>query len=129
VSFVLTRDPEELAARAGGFLADRIEYNLLATVLMGVLDNRQAGGSPLFAYRVDRHHDVDSVALRVPPWPLLTSELDAGTAAELVERWLGEDPALRGVNGLTATARAVARAWAEVTGGTTSCRMREAIHV
>ena len=129
MTIVLTRDPDELAARAGDFLAAQIEYNLLATVLMNVVNRPPADGSALFAYGLDGHQDVVSVALRVPPWPLLTSELDASEAVELVERWLGQDPELPGVNSLEATAQAVARAWAQLTGATTSCRMRQAMHV
>jgi predicted GNAT family acetyltransferase len=129
MTIVLTRDPSELAARAGGFLASRIECNLLATVLMNVVNRASADRTALFAYGLDGHRDVVSVALRVPPWPLLTSELDSSEAAQLVERWLREDPELSGVNSLKATAQAVARAWAQLTGGTTSCRMRQAMHV
>lgn len=50
-------------------------------------------------------------------------------AGELLDVWLPEDPELPGVNGPPATARAVAAAWAERTGGRTHCRMREAMHV
>jgi predicted GNAT family acetyltransferase len=71
---------------------------------------------------------VEAVALRVPPWFLLTSELDATAADELIEMWLRADPELPGVNGVPETARALAAAWNRQSGGTTRCRMREAMH-
>ncbi len=123
--FVLTRDPSELSARADEFIAARIERNVLATVLMNAVGGRYEG---LFGYGLDDRGRVAYVALRTPPWPLLTSELDTRHARELVEIWLAEDPELNGVNGVPDTARAVAAAWAELTGGTTRLRMRDAMH-
>lgn len=72
---------------------------------------------------------MEAVALRVPPWFLLTSELDATAADELIEIWVGADPELPGVNGVPETARALAAAWNRQTGGATRCRMREAMHL
>jgi hypothetical protein len=129
VSFVLTRDPEGLAARASDWLAERIERNVLATVLMNVLDGHHGSGVPVLAYGLDGNGEQVSAARRVPPWPLLASELDTSDAAEFVELWLNEDPHVPGVNGLPVTARAIAHAWAQRTGGRTSRRMREAMHV
>jgi predicted GNAT family acetyltransferase len=66
--------------------------------------------------------------LRTPPWPLLTSELDPPFARELVACWLREDPGLNGVNGVPDSARAIAAAWASLTGGETRLRMSNAMH-
>jgi hypothetical protein len=127
--FVLTRDPQEFASQAGRFIAGRIECNVLGTVLMSVLDGVYGEVSPLFAYAPAGEGDVQAIALRLPPWLLLTSELDQSMAEELIELWLSEDPAVPGVNGTPASARAIAGAWTRHTGGTTRCRMREAMHV
>jgi predicted GNAT family acetyltransferase len=125
VRFVLTRDPSELSGRADAFIAGRIERNVLATVLM----NAVAGGyEGLFAYGLDDRGDVAYAGLRTPPWPLLTSELDPRHARELIEIWLAEDPELNGVNGVPDTARAIASAWTELTGGATRLRMSDAMH-
>ncbi len=66
--------------------------------------------------------------LRTPPWVLRASEIDGEHAGELMRTWLAEDPELPGVDGVTTSARAIAAAWSERTGGTTACRMQEAIH-
>lgn len=124
--FVFTRDPREFAARAGDFLERRIERNVIATVLLTILDGRHS--ESLFAYGLDRESRLSFAGLRTPPWFLLASELDEEHAGEFVRAWLGEDPELPGVDGLTDTARAITAAWAEHTGGSTACRMREAIH-
>ena len=124
--FVLTRDPREFAARVGDFLERRIERNVIATVLLTILDGRHS--ESLFAYGLDGDDEVGFACLRVPPWFLLASEIDDDHAGELVSAWLREDPELPGVDGVTTAARAIAAAWAAHTGGTTACRMREAIH-
>ena len=123
---VLTRDPREFAARVGDFLERRIERNVIATVLLTILDGRHS--ESLFAYGLDGDDEVGFACLRVPPWFLLASEIDDDHAGELVSAWLWEDPELPGVDGVTTAARAIAAAWAAHTGGTTTCRMREAIH-
>ena len=82
--FVLTRDPTEFAARTERLLSERIECNVLATVLMEVLDGVHADSSALFAYGLDDRDEIRFAALRTPPYPLLASPLEAG-AEELVE--------------------------------------------
>ena len=124
--FVLTRDPREFDSRVGDFLKARIERNVIATVLLNILDGRHP--EALFVYAVDGEDQVCFAGLRTPPWFLLASEIDGEHAGELVRTWLVEDPELPGVDGVTASARAIAAAWAEHTGGTTSRRMEEAIH-
>jgi predicted GNAT family acetyltransferase len=128
VRFVLTRDAEAFAASAEGFLADRVERNVLATVLLKARDGHFARHGSLFAFGLDEDERVCAAALRTPPWPLLASDLDASSADELIELWLSRDPDVPGVSGQSATARAVADAWGRRTGGRSHCRMREAMH-
>ena len=124
--FVLTRDPREFHTRVSGFLEQRIERNVISTVLLNILDGRHP--QALFVYGLDDEGEVSFAGLRTPPWFLLASEIDGDHAGELVRTWLAEDPELPGVDGVTTSARAIAAAWAEHTGGATSCRMQEAIH-
>jgi predicted GNAT family acetyltransferase len=72
---------------------------------------------------------VRFLAMRLPPWPLLVSELDPESCEALVERWLREDPRAPGVSAVPATARAVAAAWTKRAGGGSIVQMREALHV
>ncbi len=127
MQFLLTRDPEEFAARAEGFLAERVERNVLATVL--VRARRRGSSTGLFAAGLDEGGRTCAAALRLPPWPLLASELDAGDAAALVDAWFAEDPAVPGVSAQAATARAIVAAWVGRAGGRAECRMREAMHL
>ncbi len=129
MQFVLTRDVRAFAGRVSAFLESRIEYNLLATVLATVLDGIHAVVSPLFAYGSDERDRVQFAALRTPPWFMLASALEGDDARELVMQWLEVDPELPGIDALPGTARAIAAAWRERTGGATRCVMREAVHV
>jgi predicted GNAT family acetyltransferase len=129
VRVVLTRDVEEFAARAEGFLAERVERNVLATVLGHVRSGRFDVSRSLFACCLDEREQVRAAAMRTLPWPLLACDFDATTAELLVERWLVEDPSVSGVNAQPQTARAVAAAWSRHTGGTSRCSMREAMHL
>jgi predicted GNAT family acetyltransferase len=129
VEFVLTTDVEQFAARADGFLAERVERNVLATVLLEARRQRSGGGRQVFAYGIDNGARVVAAALRTPPWPLLVSELDEASADALMDAWLTVDPSVPGVNAAAASARANAAAWTRRTGGSTRCRMHEAMHV
>ncbi|HTU88319.1 MAG TPA: GNAT family N-acetyltransferase [Solirubrobacteraceae bacterium] len=124
--FVLTTDAEEFAARTERLMSERIECNILATVLRRVLEG--AFAATLFAYGVAADDEVTFAALHTPPWPMLASPL-AGDADELMERWLGDDPDVERVTAVPATARAIAAAWARHTGGTARTTMREAMHL
>jgi GNAT superfamily N-acetyltransferase len=128
VQFVLTHDPNEFAGRTERFLAGRIECNVLATVLLNVLDRVYADSSPVFAYGLGNRDDVVFAALRTPPHPLLASPLEAG-ADEFVELWLKEDPDVGSVTSVPETARAIAAAWERRTGGTARRTLREAAHI
>ncbi len=125
--FVLTRDPAEFAARTERLLAARLECNVLATVLINVLDGHADSGA-LFAYGLADDDEVQFAALRTPPHPWLASPLDADPG-ELVELWLQADPEVAGVTSVPQTARAIAAAWAEQTGGTARRALREAMHI
>jgi RimJ/RimL family protein N-acetyltransferase len=125
--FVLTGEVREFAERTGALFRRRIECNIHATVLQQILDGRHAAAT--FAYGLDDDDDVAFAALRTPPWSMLATELEPCEAAAFIERWLEADPRLPGVNALPWTARAIAAAWAESTGGITEVRMRQAMHV
>ena len=124
--FVLTRDPAEFAVRTEPLLSGRIECNVLATVLMNVLDGGHAAA--VFAYGVGDGDEVRFAALRTPPHPLIASPLE-GDATELVELWLRADPGLDRVTSVPGTARTIAAAWKERTGGTAHRALREAMHI
>jgi predicted GNAT family acetyltransferase len=127
---VVTRDVEEFAARAEGFLAQRFERNVLATVLMRIKRGYLPDEPPTFAYGLDGQDSVAAAALRVPPWPLLvTAVADPGDAKILAERWLAEDPSVDAVSAEPATARAVSTAIAAISGRRERLRIDEAMHV
>jgi RimJ/RimL family protein N-acetyltransferase len=128
VKLTLTRDVEEFAARTRRLFESRIDCNLIATVCAGVLAGRYPESAPLFAYGTD-DDERGFAALRTPPWDMLVTALPAGSEDELVGRWLREDPAVSGVEGPVDAARAIASAWAKVTGGTAVCRLRELTYV
>ena len=126
--FVLTRDAREFRARTERLLSARLECNILATVLMNVLQGLHC--DPLFAYGLAETGDeVAFAALRTPPWPLLASPLAGADADELVELWLREDPDVPGVSGVPETTGAIGAAWARLTGGVTRRTMSEGMHV
>lgn len=124
MKLAFTRDGEEFAARTRELFESRFEYNLIATVLAGVLAGRYPNTEPLFTYGVTRGR-VRFAALRTPPWDVLATEIDLEGAREFVQAWLAEDPSVPGVNGPVGGARAIASAWAEHTGGQARCRFRE----
>lgn len=128
VEILLTADPHDFAAHASGFLADRPERNVAATVLASIISGRYAGSGPRFAYGRSPSGQTRFAALRTPPWPLLVSDLEPTLAPALIHRWLADDPGLPGVSGLPAAARAVASTWRDRTGGRSHCHMRTALH-
>lgn len=127
--FILTRDVEEFAQHAQDFLAARVEHNVLATLLVNLRRGRPSPSPPLLAYGVAEGGETAAAALRIPPWPLLVTDLDDDAAGALMDAWLARDPAVAGATGPSASVRAVAAAWAGRTGGTSRCRMREAMHL
>ncbi len=117
MSFVLTDDANEFSHRAWGFLEQRMQCNVLATVLMSALDGRYDDVRSLFGYSLDGTGAVTAVAIRTPPFAILTSELEPAAAEALLDAWLREDPELSGANAVPATARALAEGWRARTGG------------
>jgi RimJ/RimL family protein N-acetyltransferase len=128
VRFELTRDPREFVSRAGRFLEQRLEDNVLATVTLDVLGGRVMAQPPLFALGLEPEGQVQWMGVRTPPLPMLAAELDGADAPALVEVWLSEDPDVPGVNAQPATGRQIAAAWCARTGGSSACRIRMAMH-
>ncbi len=126
----LTRDVREFANRVEEFLAAHAERNVIATVLVSLKDGVSFGSAaPLFAYVLDDGGEVVAAAMRTPPWPLLAIGFTGREqAGELMRAWLAQDSGVLGVNAETHTARAIAAAWAELTGGGTYRQMHEAMH-
>lgn len=125
----LTRRLADLDPRVEDFLAQRVERNVPASLLVHARAGRLPGAESLFAWALRPGGQIGFFAMRTAPWPMLVSELDDGDAEALIERWLPEDPALPGVSGVPAAARALAAAWQERTGGRVRCRMRDAMYV
>jgi predicted GNAT family acetyltransferase len=128
MSFVLTDDASEFKRRAWAFLEQRMQCNVLATVLMSVLDGRYDDVRSLFGYSLDDTGAVSAVAIRTPPFSMLTSELMPAAAEALLDAWLGEDPELPGANAAPATASALAEGWRARTGGSTRRARSMAMH-
>ncbi|MBV9806847.1 MAG: GNAT family N-acetyltransferase [Solirubrobacterales bacterium] len=129
--FVLTRDAHEFAARTERLLSARLECNVLATVLMSVIDGAHREPPPMFVYGQGEQAGQEAMfaAMRTPPFPLLTSPLDDASADDLMDVWLQADADLSSVSGMPDTARAIAAAWVDRTGGSTRCTLSEAMHV
>ncbi len=109
-------DARQFAARADGFLAERLERNVLATTLAGVFAGRYERA--IFAVGLDDSGVTAAVALRTPPNKMLAAGFEDGAdAADLIAAWLPVDSGLPGVSAEPATAVAVATAWAAATGG------------
>jgi len=125
--FERIREPQEFAERVWPFVAERVERNVIGTLLLDV----QAGSYDqyLLATGLDDDGRVVWVGMRVAPWYLLTSDLDPALADALVGWWQRFDPQLNGVDGPPETARAIADAWAARSGAPTRLQISEAMHV
>ena len=125
--FERIREPQEFAERVWPFVAERVERNVIGTLLLDV----QAGSYDqyLLATGLDDDGRVVWVGMRVAPWYLLTSDLDPALADALVGWWQRFDPQLNGVDGPPETARAIADAWAARSGVPTRLQISEAMHV
>jgi RimJ/RimL family protein N-acetyltransferase len=124
-----TREVAEVPEAVDDFLAERVERNVLASLLVHARAGRLAGSRAMFAWGTGDRGEVRLYATRTPGWPLLVSELEPSDAETLIERWLEEDPRIPGVTGVPQSARAVAAAWETRTGRSWGTRMREALHV
>lgn len=127
--FELTRDVEEFAGRSERLLAGRLECNVLATILMSLRAGAHRHPPPFFGLGTADDGEVVFAAMRTPPWPLLVSPLESGDAGAVVKQWLDVDPEVSSVSGVPGTARAIASAWERQTGGSSRCRLSEAMHV
>jgi hypothetical protein len=128
MGFVLTEDAAEFRDRTWSFIAQRVEYNVLATILLAVLNGRYDDVRPQFAYRTGADGVVDAAALRTPPFSIITTRLEPPAAGELMAAWLRADPGVSGANGEPTTVRALADAWRARTGGSTRAKRSMAIH-
>ena len=126
--FVLTSDAAEFEARTERLLSAHIECNVLATVLILVLDGVYRNAGAVFSYGLADDEEVRFAAIRTPPHPLLASPLESDVGA-FVGLWLQADPDVDRVTSIATTARAIAAAWAGHTGGAARRAMREAMHV
>jgi predicted GNAT family acetyltransferase len=125
----VSHEVADLPARLDDFLQARVERNVQASLLVHARAGRLGGAKPLFVWADREGGEIAFFAMRIPPWPMLVSELDRRDADALMELWLEHDPALPGVNGPPKAARAAAAAWERRTGGRASCRLREAMHL
>ena len=124
-----TREVAKVPAAVDAFLSQRVERNVVASLLVHARAGLLAGSGTMFAWGTGDRGEVLLYATRTPGWPLLVSELGHRDAQELVERWLEEDPSVPGVTGVPQAARAVAAAWAGCTRGSWGVRIREALHL
>ena len=129
MKIVLTREIEQVDAAATEFLAQRVERNVLATLLAQLHAGGRSHPKRLFGWGKESSGALRFFAMRTPPWPLLVSEVGPREADELMERWLLEDHRLPGVTGVPTATRAVATAWRERTQGRWRRRLSEALHV
>jgi predicted GNAT family acetyltransferase len=127
VRAVITDSPEQFSVRVGDFLDARLEHNVLATVLFGVLADPDGHPGALFA-SVDDDGVVVAAALRTPPRRMLSSVMDGALADRLIEEWLSVDPELPGVSASEPAASHLASAWERATGGRATVALSEAVH-
>jgi predicted GNAT family acetyltransferase len=123
----VTLDVEQFTAAAGPFLAERMETNLMATVLASVHRGVFESQPVIFAYGSEAGR-VRWAAMRTTPFPLLASSLPDGVAERLIEHWLTVDPGAERITAVTPTARALSAAWERTTGGRSELRVAEAMH-
>ena len=119
-------DPDAFAERVWSFVAERLERNIIGTLLTDVRAGRYDEYS--LALGVNERDRVVYVGMRIPPWYLVTSDLDPALAPELIDWWMRFDSGVQGVDGPPAAARAIADAWAARSGGTTRLRLTESMH-
>ncbi|HTU94196.1 MAG TPA: GNAT family N-acetyltransferase [Solirubrobacteraceae bacterium] len=114
--------------RVRPLLEARIENNVPATVLTGMLQGQHLATPPVLAVGVGEDGMIAAAALRTPPWLMLCTPVKAGDAAALLDLWLEHDPDLPGVNALSDTARTIAADWTRRTGGSERPRTAMALH-
>jgi hypothetical protein len=120
----VTRDVERFAAAVDGFLAERIETNVMATVLWAARSADPGDRPALMLYGTDDGR-VACAAMRTPPLGLLASPMGAVLADAVMERWYPLDPDVPWVVSVPDTAHALAAAWARRSGGRSEVQMAE----
>jgi predicted GNAT family acetyltransferase len=128
VRWILEPDLDTFDRRVRPLLEARIENNVIATVLAGIVEGQFRAAPPVLAIGSDDDGRVAAAAMRTAPWPMLCTAMTAADATALIDVWLQDDPELPGVNAQLATARAVATAWSGRTGGSPRCRTAMAMH-
>jgi predicted GNAT family acetyltransferase len=129
VQLAFCRGVAGLPTQVDEFVAARVERNVQASLLVHARAGLIGGDDPLFVWGQNEGGEIAFFAMRIPPWPMLVSDLDAQAANALMELWLEHDPSPPGVNGTPGAARAVGAAWERHTNGSARCRMREAMHL
>lgn len=121
-------DARQFAARAEGFLTERLERNVLATTLGGVIEGRYERA--IFAVGLNSAGVTVGAAVRTPPNKVLATGFeDAADARALLDSWLEVDPELPGVSAEPATTEAITAAWIATTGGDDRVDFRETMQV
>jgi predicted GNAT family acetyltransferase len=130
VHFAVESDPVRFAARVMPFLERDVAHNVLATILLGVLESRGVGAPPILLSASDGSGEVAVVALRTPPLPMICTELSnpESDAARLLDAWRQVDPDVPGVNAPRRSARALAIALPRRPGQTASLRRATQLH-
>jgi uncharacterized protein len=124
----LEPDLDAFDARVRPLLEAHIENNVVATVLTGTIQGQLQMSPPVLAVAVTGSGATAAAALRTAPWPMLCTPVAPHDADALLDLWLEHDPELPGVNAVLDTARSLAGAWTERTGGSHRCRTAMAMH-
>jgi predicted GNAT family acetyltransferase len=117
----------ELEELARTLLEERLEHNVIATVLAAVAAHGGHFPGALFA-SVTEDGTVIAAALRTPPRQLLATAMDQAVAATLMEAWLERDPAPPGVAAPQPAAGFIAAAFARSSGVSAALHREMAAH-
>jgi len=86
----------ELEERARSLLQQRLEHNVVATVIAAAAAHGDHFPDALFAW-VKADGAIVAAALRTPPRQMLATTMDDAVAGALIEAWLERDPTPPGV--------------------------------
>lgn len=127
----LTDSLDAFLAGAGGHLrADPVQHTVALTVLETL---RQAGPNafgdtpPVFGWHESATGETDGAFLQTPPFPVLTTSLPPGSVGRLLDA-LASRPAPVSVHIASTDEPGVLAAWAALTGGTGTSRLRSRLH-
>jgi GNAT superfamily N-acetyltransferase len=128
-----TDDAEVYAAAVIDFLdAEPCRRSVLRTVLESIRTGHAGGSAAPGFWWAETDGRVVGAASWTPPYPLVVTDLDpqaaAALAASAAERCSGRGAHVGGVVGPEAAARAVAGAWARITGEQATVRIVELLH-